>query len=161
MTQKKPLLLFILALPILLFNSCEEADNSVDPNIISKTFTATNWQSNSDLWYINFSLPELTSENINTAAVLVYFKTTGSWWALPYTEVASTNYFMTCRSNVSTIGVNWIYNGLLSNGDDPTTYYGTTLTYKVVIIPDQARKANPDIDWTNYEVVKTRFDLKD
>jgi hypothetical protein len=64
MTQKKPLLLFLLALPILIFNSCEQSEAPETTDVISKTFTATNWQNNSDLWYINFNVPELTSDNI-------------------------------------------------------------------------------------------------
>ncbi len=166
MKPKHFFLLISLSTIVIVFNNCRKEGPqgpqgpAGEVNVKSYTFQATNWQYSSSQWLQSFSIPELTPESIDSAAVLVYFKEQTSWNALPFTEVASTNYFMGFKYVVNAVTINWTYNGVFS-GDDPTTYYGTTLTYKVVIIPDQARKANPDIDWTNYEEVKTRFDLKD
>ncbi len=150
----------------LLTNSCKKEGPAgpVGPagevNISSYTFTASSWSSTSSYWYYNFTVPALTSSNIDSAAVQVYASTGGNWIALPYTEVASTNYFMGFNTGINNVQVTWIYNGL-GLGSSPNSFYTATLRIKVVVIPPSVRKANPDIDYNNYNEVSTTFNLKE
>jgi hypothetical protein len=112
-----------------------------------------------EYYFIRYILvPELTESTINTASVQVYFgKDNDTWLALPTTTVASTNYFMGYSTSVNSVQVLWDYNGI-GIGENPNAFFGITSLFKVVIIPP-ARKANPDLDLTNYKEVKKRFNL--
>jgi hypothetical protein len=65
------------------------------------------------------------------------------------------------NTRTGSVQVTWVYDSQFSAGDDPNEYYGTTVRYKIVVIPESQRKANPDLDLTNYEAVKATFHLKD
>lgn len=131
-------------------------------NVMYATFTATSWAWDSPYYYTNISMPELTSENINTAAVMVYFSTGSAWIALPYTQYNSPaqNYIMGFSSSVGNVQVTWFYDTSLSDGVNPNTYYGTNVQYKIVVIPPKVMQANPDLDIRNYKEVQKRFNLK-
>lgn len=104
-----------------------------------------------------------TTDNLNSAAIMVYF-TTGNnkWTAVPFTQYNSpSNYFMGFNTSVGNVQVTWIYDSSLSSGDSPNTYYGVTVQCKVVVIPKAAKDAHPNVDLNNYSEVKETFDLKD
>lgn len=156
---------FVLVLFIgLLVNGCTKGkDGAPGPagnaNISALNYTPT-WNSHSSpsFWYANLSVPALTMANINSASVQVYFSTTsGVWVAVPYTEVASTNYFMNFLTTAGIVEITWTYNGGL--GSDPNTYYGTTVQAKVVVIPPAAMK--PNVNMHNYKEVKAAYHLND
>ena len=147
-------------------SSCKKGETGApgkdgNTNVTSHTYTITSWDSNSVKWYTDLGVSELTSSNINSASVQVYFGTvSNNWVALPYTQVSSTNYFMGYITAINTVEITWVYNGG-GIGSSPNSFYGTNTQFKVVIIPPAMIKANPDLDFKNYNEVKTRFSIKD
>ncbi|MDP2386162.1 MAG: hypothetical protein Q8M29_07310 [Bacteroidota bacterium] len=138
--------------------------NNGNANVSSATFTMSSWFWSAPYYYADLSIPELTTTNANTAAVMVYFNTTGgtTWVALPYTQYHSPyNYYMGFNTGVGNVEVTWFYDSSLSSGSDPNAFYGTTIKCKVVVIPPAIKKKHPDLDLTNYEAVKKCFNLAD
>ena len=134
-------------------------------NVTTANFEVYNWSwSGSYYYYADLNVPELNSDNLQSAAVMVYFSTNGgnAWIAVPYTQYESPyNYYMGFATFTNTVQVTWFYDSSLSAGDDPNQHYGVNVKYKVVVIPPSQRLANPDLDLTNYEQVKARFSLED
>lgn len=155
-----------LLIMVLSLNSCKkgkdgEPGKDGSSNVSSHTFSVTSWTDHSDYWYTQLQISELTSDNINTASVQVYFGTVNNVWrAVPYTYVASTNYFMNYLTTIGMVEVRWEYNGI-GSGNSPTSIYSATSQFKVVVIPPAAKKAHPNVDLNNYSEVKKTFDLKD
>lgn len=91
----------------------------------------------------------------------VYVSGNGTLWtALPYTYPTGTG-----SANYSE---SWIFSYQLNNlvldmqdSDFFTQAPTSTVFVKVVAVASAGRKANPDLDWTNYSAVKAAFDLKD
>lgn len=139
-------------------------NSAVDPaaQVKSHTFTVTAWNWSPPHHYVNLAVPEITSSNIETAGVMVYYSTQpNTWTSVPYTVYGTVhNYYMGFRYTPGLVEVTWLYDGL-GSGDDPNTYYNTNVKCKVVIVPSSARKANPDINWDNYEDVRQRFGLNE
>ena len=167
-TQKiKAILLFGIA--ILMFNGCKKeetpgpAGKDGSSNVSSTVFSASSWAFASPNYYVNLSVPELTSSNLNTAGVMVYFTKTGTnWIAVPYTQYGSPyDYFMGFNTSAGQVQVTWFYDFSGSSGSDPNAYYSTTVKYKVVVIPPAAMKANPGLNLKDYSAVKTKFNLPD
>jgi len=143
-------------------NGTDGADGNA--NVTAYTFTipsSSAWAYASPAWSTNLSLPVLTSANINTASVQVYFGTVAdTWTAIPATFYGSTNnYLMGFITTIGNVKITWINNGV-GAGSDPNTYFSTTSKFKVVVIPPGMITANPDLNLKNYEAVKTRFNLK-
>lgn len=173
--KKTWILLSVILLGITLFicSSCQKdgatgpqgprgpAGQNGNSNITSKTFTMTSWPFSAPYYYSNLSVPELTTNNIDSAMVMVYFSTVGSvWLALPYTQYHSPyNYYMGFNTSAGNVQVTWFYDSSLSSGSDPNTYYGTTIRCKVVIIPPALIR--PAVNYKSYEQVKASYDLKE
>lgn len=156
-------ILIIMVTSVITISSCKKGKDGKpgNANVTAKTFSVPTWSSNSTRWYISLSVPEITSDNISSAAIQVYFSIdNANWTALPNTVVASTNYFMGYITAVSTVQVNWDYNGI-GIGSSPNSFYSATSLFKVVVIPPAAITANPDLDLNNYDKVKTTFNLAD
>lgn len=169
--NKLKLGVFLCCSTVLLFIGCEKGNDGEDgapgkngsSNVESRTFSVSSWSYSSPFHYTNLSVPELTQQNINSAGVMVYFSTTGTdWVAVPYTQYNSPyNYFMGFNTSVGIVQITWVYDTSLSQGSDPTTYYGVNLLYKVVVVPPSAKILYPNIDYKNYSAVKETFHLKD
>jgi hypothetical protein len=147
-------------------NGCKKegpAGPAGSANVTATNFTVNSWSWDAPYYYADFSVPELTSANINSAAVLVYFTTTsGSWIALPYTQYDSPyNYYMGFSSSAGSVQVTWVYDSSFSSGSDPNAYYSTSVRYKIVVIPKEERIANPNVNLNDYNAVKAAFHLKD
>jgi hypothetical protein len=147
-------------------NSCKKGKDG-EPgkdgisSVTSHTFSVSNWTDNATYWYTHLSTPELTSDNINSTSVQVYFSTVANnWQAMPFTYVGSTDHFMNYISAISLIEVRWEYNGA-GSGSSPVTIYGAASMFKVVIIPPAIIKQHPNVDLNNYNEVKETFNLKD
>ncbi len=155
--------LFILTI----ISSCEKEEEEPNTNNAAKaesrTFSNTIWAYSSPYHYLDLSVPELTADNINSAAVMVYFSTVeGTWRAIPFTQYTPTyNYFMNFTTSAGSVRVTWVYNTTLSAGDDPNQYYGTNVKFKAVVISAAANALKPNINYYNYEEIKEAFHLKD
>lgn len=143
----------------------EDEDKKDDDNVMveSRTFSNTSWAYTTPSYYLDLSVPELTADNINSAAVMVYFSILeGTWRAVPYTQYGSgSNYFMNFMTSNGSVKVTWTHNLTGSKGVDPNEYYGTNVKFKVVVIPSTVSAAKQNIDYNNYEEVSKAFDIKD
>lgn len=173
-TTLKTSLIALLAVSALTFTGCKKAkDGETGPagtngmdgnaNVTATTYSVSTWTYSSPAWSANLAVPALDPDNINTAAVMVYFGSgTNTWTAAPNTYYNSSgNYFSGFVTSVGNVKVTWIYNGV-GSGDDPNDFFGTTTTaIKVVVIPPAGLASHPDVDLKNYESVKHEFSLRD
>jgi hypothetical protein len=163
-TQKT---LGLLVLTSLLFlSSCQKSSTGPkgdsgangNANVQASTYQVSNWTNGSDFWYTQLNVPALTAAAQSSAAVEVFLSTNNgtNWFALPYTSVNSTNYFMGFVTSINTVEIQWTYNGI-GNGSSPNAYFGATCQFKVVVIPPAAKK--PKVDTKNYEELKKEYNL--
>ncbi len=157
----------LFATSMLIINGCKkgkdgEPGKDGSSTVISKTFSISSgsWVSTSSRWYVSLTVPELTTSNINSAAVQVFFGSgNNNWVAMPFTEVATSNYFMGFETDPNYIKVTWENN--VGLGSNPNSFYSlTTVQFKVVVIPPSARMANPNVDLNNYSELSKAFNLK-
>ncbi len=129
-------------------------------NVTATNYIASTWTNGSSFWYIDLDVPALTSSAQSGAAVQVFFSTNNGtdWTAVPYTAVATTNYFMGFVTQQGAVEVQWTYNGV-GNGSSPTSFFGTTLKFKVVVIP--ASKIKPGLNTQNFYELKTEYNLNE
>jgi hypothetical protein len=129
-------------------------------NVTARTFYVNSWGFSSPYHYANLAVPEITSGNLDAAAVLVYFSTGGNWLALPYTQYDSPyNYYMGFNTGAGNVQVTWFYDFSGSSGSNPNSYYSTTVECKVVVIPPAMKKNS--LDYKNYAEVKAVYNLED
>ncbi|MBI4932111.1 MAG: hypothetical protein HY841_15240 [Bacteroidetes bacterium] len=135
-----------------------------DANVKAQTFSVTSWAYSSPSYYANYSDADITSTVQNSGTVDLFFSSNGgtTWRALPFTQyIGTSDYYWGYNTSVGNVQPTWTYSSSLSSGSDPNTVYGVTAMFKVVCVSAGARKANPDLDWSNYNEVKTRFHLAD
>lgn len=162
--MKKSLLLYTTAAAFMstafFFSGCK--DNTANPatQVSSHTFSVNTWYYDSPFHYANLGVSELTSANLNSAGVMVYYSVTPNVWiSVPFTVYGTVHdYHMGFAYSPGNVQVTWMYDGT-SMGSNPNAYYSTTVKCKVVIVPSSARRANPDVDWDNYDEVRDRFKL--
>src|ERR1035437_7504122 len=139
-------IIMLICIATTITNGCKKKDTPPAVTVTSLTFSVPAWSSNSLKWYTDLSVPALTSANINSASVQVYLSTaSGTWTALPFTEVRSIDYFMNYTTSIGLVEVNWIFNSA-GIGSDPNSIYSATCQFKVVVIPPAARKSNPNLN---------------
>src|ERR1039458_10240822 len=96
-------------------------------NVSTYTYAvpSANWGSNAGGWYALLIDSALTSSNINTAAVDVYFSpgTSGTWFAVPYSAITSIDYFMNFSISTNNVTIWWVYNGG-GIGSNPSSFFG-------------------------------------
>ncbi len=144
-----------------LLSSCKKAKDG-EPGkdgvkIVSRTFDVPSWVNGSSYWYKQLSMPELTADNINSAAIMVYFGTSAnSWQAMPCTVVNTTDYFWNFTTAVNLVEARWEYNGI-GNGSSPNSFYGVDVKLKVVIIPPAMIKDHPEVNLKDYSEVEKVF----
>jgi hypothetical protein len=130
--------ILILGIAILLTCGCKKDDsNGPSSKLEAHNFSASTWLYSAPEYYIELAVPELTSSNISSAAVMVYFSTDNgvSWTALPFTQYNSPyNYFMNFTTQAGKVRVTWIYDTSFSSGNNPNTFYSTTVQLKVSVI---------------------------
>lgn len=133
--------------------------------VASNTVTLNNWISIFDdgtnyLFESTVSWAGITQAIKDNGAVMVYmYDGVSNWYALPYSDDGDTysenfNYSFTVGQVV--IEVNG-WDATLS--PNPSDYNGAVV--RIVAIAASVRVANPDVDWTDYNQVKTVLNLKD
>lgn len=134
------------------------AGQNGNANVTATNYLASSWTNGSSYWYIDLDVPALTASAQSNAAVEVFFSTNNgtSWTSVPYTAVATTNYFMGFVTQEGLVEVQWTYNGV-GNGSSPNSFFGTTLKFKVVVIP--AAKIKPGVNTQNFDEVKKEYNL--
>lgn len=119
------------------------------------------WDNSFKARYYTWYPSELTYDIASTGAVFLYQSTSSGagFIQLPISQPVSASVvesdFFEYGENIIEV---YIQN---SNQSDPISQIPIPTYYKLVLIPSSARIANPNVDYTNYEEVKTTFNLKD
>lgn len=122
-------------------------------NVIgTNTVTVSSWTASGTAWQASITAGGITADVVNTGTVQVFIKYSSGWWALPdINGINSTSFGF----SVGTITL------LNSNSDNSTPTNPGAKDFRVVIIPSNAMITHPNVDFKNYEAIKTAFDLKD
>jgi hypothetical protein len=135
-------------------------------NISVQDFTINSWNQTTTgtlYYYTQLNVTALTADVNNNGAVEVFFSTTGGtyWTGLPMTEYVSggSNYIFNFSTGTNLVEVDWIAASGFVVGNDPNTIFGATIQLKVVVIPPSMRKANPDVNFHNYNEIKKHFKI--
>jgi hypothetical protein len=158
----KSILHFSLAF-IILFAGCKKGKDGTDgkdgnANVKYRTFNSPGWNDNGSYWYTDLGVPEITSDNLNSAAVQVFIGTGTDWTAIPCAYVTSTNYFWTFIMSTGSVRVKWTYNGI-GSGSSPNSIYNATVQVKVVVIPPALIK--PGINYRNYDELRKAYNIQE
>ncbi len=125
-------------------------------NVIgTNTVTVSSWTSsdNNRFWSATLLAEGITQSIVNNGTLSVFMSdNNGGWFAMPYS-----------------IGVSsWTYGfgvGFVNIYYTNTSYTATPnpgpRTFRVVIISSSNRMAHPNVNWNNYDEVKTALNLKD
>ncbi len=125
-------------------------------NVKSSTATISNWLSLNNEYYADIPVPAITQDIVNKGAVLVYrLNAPGSYSQLPITTFPGSTYNRTTEA-VHSVGSVRI---VVYDSDGTLPGAQGTQSFKIVVIAPSARTANPNLNWDNYEAVKTRFNL--
>lgn len=125
-------------------------------NVKSSTATISSWLSLNNQYYADIAVPAITQDIVNKGAVLVYrLSSTGSYSQLPLTIFPGTTYNRTIEA-VHSVGSVRIF---VYDSDGTLPGAQGTQDFKIVVIASSARTANPNLNWNNYEAVKTHFNL--
>lgn len=171
MKTKKLLMSFIIVFGVLI-SSCKKpekgdtgaAGKNGNANVSSTILTVYSWTWDAtNYWrYANFSsVPLITYDIANSGMVMLYQKTSsGSYIAVPVTQTTATG---------STVEHDWFVYGTgqlsvyIENADltDPISQIPQPTNYKLVCIPAQSLIVHPNINFQNYNQVKSAFNLKD
>lgn len=159
---------------VAVFSACGEKGETGDPgpmgppgnaNVYSFFYTVnyTNWSvygtpgtPNHSL-YFDQNIPQITQDVIEFGMVVGYIfdYDIGAWVALPYTYTfAGTQEYYKFYTNVGVAGID------ISLSTLQTPIPQQTLDVKIVVVGGYVRQQNPDLDWTNYEMVRERFNLE-
>lgn len=126
-------------------------------NVVSGQGTITNWIWDDPhyLGYLNYEA--ITEEIINSGAVMVYWMTGDGHIALPYTWYPTDTYSRSYQVFVSPGEVRIrITDSDLDQVPDPGN-----MTFKVVVIEASGMVQNPNVDYSNYEEVRSTFNIED
>jgi hypothetical protein len=170
MNKMKSISLVVSASIVMLLSSCGEKGDPgpVGPpgnaNVHSYYYTVnyTNWNiygtsgtPNHSLFYEKY-IPEITQAIIDHGMVVAYIydHTLGAWVALPYTYTfAGAQEYYKFYTTVGIAGIDITLSTL------QTPIAQQILEVKIVAVAGAFRQQHPDIDWSNYEMVKERLNL--
>lgn len=172
-TKKTMFNCLVLAGMILIFISCAK-DGAMGPsgtngtngtngnvNIQNFTFTVTpsQWQVNSpQLWLShNLTIPEITQSIMDSGLVMVYasvFSLSSTTQPLPISWYGG-------NETTLSVGVYYIGTVELDVHSTDLSYAIGTYYFRVVIASAKMLAANPNLNWNNYDEVKTTFNIKD
>ena len=124
--------------------------NVTGSNTIS--VTSSDWTLGSPFYSTSFTSVAITQAIVNNGAVIVYEKLGTSWQCMPYTSGGEERDF---TFGVGTFKI-WVQN---TDGSAPTN--PGAQTYRIVAIAASGLIANPNVDFKNYQAVKTTFGLPD
>jgi hypothetical protein len=154
------LTLLALALVVGVMTSCKkkkEAPAAPAENVKSFTFTTTNsaWDLNNDQYTAIYTLTDIDMDVLSKGSVTVYRGDgTGSVWTAIPVIVQNIQY----SQNISLNTVKIITSS--ANSEHPVIANPGVQQFRVVVFKG-SRKADPNIDWKNYDEVKETFHIAD
>jgi hypothetical protein len=136
-------------------------------NIAVETFTLNSGNWSYSTTYLDYTAvlndAALIQSVQDSGAVEVFYSiNSGSLWsALPCTINVGSGAFYTFAFSSATAAatLTWTYFGSGTGTDPSTAFSGANLEFKVVTIPPALRKANPNVNFHDYNDIKKHFKL--
>jgi len=175
--MKKLSVICMTILAITFLASCRgpqgPAGHDGNANVASSTITIypNNWEWVNDCqWMVEIDYPAITDNVYNHGAVLVYMDVEGAWSQVPltyyYEDVLTyddgTEETINCAASIEVATLNdggvrlfW------TESDFYDGYRPDTHDFKIVAIEATLYNTRSDVDYSNYEAVKTAFQLAD
>lgn len=153
----------ILTILVFFFYGCKKEDPQIgNANVKSTTMTISSWTWNGSSGiqydYASFTWTAITYDIVNSGGVFIYLRTgTDTWAPLPRTVFLNNTYTQSQRYIYSVNS----FRVIVQDSDLTQPVNPGTWTIKVLAVASSLRRANPNLDWNNYEAVKARFHLKD
>jgi hypothetical protein len=163
MNSIKTITSLVLLVTMTIFSSCKKegpagpAGEDGNANVVSSTITSSSWAYTAPSWAISFTYPAITQDIINSGAVLVYIKVGNNYSQLPLTFYQSASYSSTIEVSTFVGGLSLFWTDSdLTQPNNPGSQ-----TFKVVVIAASGLIQNPNVDYSNYEEVKSTFNIVD
>jgi hypothetical protein len=124
-------------------------------NVKDSTYLVSSWSDNNTYYYINLTDKALTSTILDSGAVEVFWSINNgvNWNSMPYTYVATVDYYWQFTTSLNNVEPQWDYNGI-GAGSSPTSIYSVGSIYiKVVCIAPSAKREHPHTNWKNWAEV--------
>lgn len=159
----KKLSIICLAFVALLAVSCNKT--VVTNNVSSSTVMvySSDWYWDNTSWRVDIDYDAITSNVNEHGAVLVYMDSDGTWRQIPMTfyysqenEDGSVSYYsssLEVSSYDRGVSIFWTENDLY-DGYRPDTH-----RFKIVVVPAAVYSSRPDVNYEDYNAVKTAFQL--
>ena len=145
------------------------AGNDGNANVASSTVTvhSNDWRWVNDCqWMVEIDYPAINNNVFNHGAVLVYMDVSGSWSQVPltyyYQDTDTQGNLINCAASIEVATLNdggvrlfWtesdFYDGMRPNDHN----------FKIVAIEASVYSYRSDVDYSDYEAVKTAFQLEE
>ncbi len=177
--MKKISLIFLTVLAVFAMTSCRgpqgpqgPAGNDGNANVASSTVTIHDydWQwdnfytdsegNERGQFYVGIDYAAINSNVFNHGAVLVYMDVEGAWSQVPFTYYyAENDGIFEASVEVATLNDGGL--NLFWTESDLWKVRPKTHDFKIVAIEANVYKDRSDVDYSNYEAVKTAFQLAD
>ena len=168
--MKKLSIICMTILAVLSMASCRGRDGNA--NVASSTVTVrqSDWRWVNDCqWTVEIDYPAINNNVYNHGAVLVYMKIDGAWSQVPLTyfyEAEVEDGYSNFASSIEVATLNdggvrlfWTESDFYHAPDGPGD--NDSYDFKIVAIEASVYSHRSDVDYSNYEAVKTAFQLAD
>jgi hypothetical protein len=176
--MKKLSIICMTLLAVFAMASCRgpqgPAGHDGNANVASSTVTIHNydwvWLEEYGQWMVTIDYPAITNNVYNHGAVLVYMDVNGAWSQVPLTYYYQdfityedgTQEVIDCEASIE---VATLSDGAVRLFWTESDFYGgmrpDTHDFKIVAIEASVYSHRTDVDYSNYEAVKTAFQLAD
>ncbi len=147
----------------------QDGNANVASSVVTIRYSDWEWV-NDCQWVVDIDYPAINNNVFNHGAVLVYMKQGGVWSQVPLTYFYETQLddgtygIVASTIEVATLsdgGVRlfWTESDFYHNPDGPGVE--DSYDFKIVAIEASVYKDRSDVDYSNYEAVKTAFQLAD
>lgn len=169
--MKKLTLICMAIIATMFFGSCRGPQGPVGPagnaNVASSTVTAypDDWEWDGISWRLDLDYPAINLDIHDFGAVIVYMNDRNTWRQIPLTfyyslpnEDGSESFYsssLEVSSYQGGVSIFWTENDFADVGA-PDTH-----KFKIVAIASYLYNDRQDVDYSNYEAVKTVFQLTD
>ena len=168
--MKKLSIICMTILAVLSMASCRGRDGNA--NVASSTVTVrqSDWRWVNDCqWTVEIDYPAINNNVYNHGAVLVYMKIDGAWSQVPLTyfyEAEVEDGYSNFASSIEVATLNdggvrlfWTESDFYHAPDGPGD--NDSYDFKIVAIEASVYSHRSDVDYSNYEAVKTAVQLAD
>jgi len=145
----------------------QDGNANVQSATIETRFSDWDWSDTEKNWAISFDWNAISLDMVDYGALLVYLENPRSdlyaWHQLPMTLVITDSYSAVLETSYYDYGftIFWTNSDLQKHKDVLQSYYDEEpMMFKVVLIAANYYAAHPEIDYSNYEEVKTALNLE-